>query len=112
MKKFLSLIGLIAIMSMSAPTFAAPPQGGPMGPARGHVIHAGPGMHRPPHHGGNWGAPPPPPPREHYRRGHAVMGGVLVRRSCWDNYFYDSRMTFCDDYFVRPHLRGGIYIRF
>lgn len=111
MKKFLSLLGLMAVLGMSAPAFAAPPPPrGPMGAQGGQVIHAGAGMHRQPHYDRGWGAPPPP--RGHFNRGNAVIGGVLVRRSCWNNYFYDSRMSFCDDYVVRPHFGGGIYIRF
>ena len=109
MKKFLAFLGLVSVLSLSAPASAAPPSRG----HHGQVIHAGHSYHRPPHHGGYGHVPPPPPPRYHRPYGgSAVIGGVLVRRSCWNNYFYDSRMSFCDDYVVRPNFGGGIYIRF
>lgn len=111
MKKFLTILGLISVLSMGSAAFAAPPQS----PGHHHpqVIHAGHSYHRPPHLGDYGHVPPPPPPRYHrHYGGSAVIGGALVRRSCWNNYFYDSRMSFCDDYVYRPNFGGGIYIRF
>ena len=52
MKKVLSLLGLIAILSMLSPVYAR---------GHGEVIHAGPGMHRQMRPHGGWYAPPPPP---------------------------------------------------
>ena len=63
MKKVLSLLGLIAILSMLSPVYAR---------GHGEVIHAGPGMHRQMRPHGGWYAPPPPP-HKHYR-GSAVIG--------------------------------------
>lgn len=109
MKKFIAILGLVSVLSLNAPAFAA--ASAHRGPHHSQVIRAGHSYHRPPHHHNGWGAPPP----HRYHRpygGSAVIGGVLVRRSCWNNYFYDSKMSFCDDYIVRPHAGSGIYIRF
>ena len=74
MKKVLSLLGLIAILSSTVPCYAH--GGGAMGGHRGQMVQAGP------HHNGNmgglpmgrnWGAPPPPPRNN---RGSVFVGGV------------------------------------
>lgn len=114
MKKVLSLLGLIAVISMTNLAQAAPPPP-PGGHGHGHVVAAGPGhagMHRPAH--GHY-APPPPPPHRHYYRGGAVIGGVLARRSYWRYpYECDYRLGWCDDFYYvpRPYHRNGVYINF
>lgn len=115
MKKVLSLLGLIAILSSTVPCYAH--GGGPMGGHGGQIVQAGP------HHGGNmgrppmdrnWGAPPPPP---RYNRGTVFVGGVLARRSCWGySDCYYNRLGCYDDFYYPPRpprppiYNGGMYI--
>lgn len=104
MKKFLSLLGLIAIFAMTTPAYAG---GHGHGPNSG--FHGAPESHRPAPPQGNWNAPPPP--HRHYR-GSAVIGGVLARRSYWGyrDCYYD-RLGWCDDFYYPPaYYRGGVYI--
>lgn len=108
MKKFLSILSLISVLSLGNAAMAAPP---PQHGAGGH-IHAGSSVHRPSHGEGYGQVPPPPPSYHRHHGGSAIIGGVLARRSCWNNYFYDSRLMYCDDYYTRPYYGGGIYIRF
>lgn len=124
MKKVLSLLGLVAILSMVSrvsPAYA----GGhgqnihagagmhssvrPHGGGHGQVVHAGAGMHRPmPPRGGGF-APPPPPPRRYYGSS-AIVGGVFARRGYWCPAYCDYRLGWCDYYM--PGFGSSIYIRF
>lgn len=76
MKKTLSILSLIAILSMTAPAFAAPHGPGGHGPhgGGGHRIHAG--AHHGPHHMA---------PRHHHRGGF-VHVGHHPRHSYWYGY--------------------------
>ena len=120
MKKVLSVLGLIGILSLAAPVNAVP-IGGPGGPHGGHhggqMVVAGPNYgHRPPRGGRQWGPPPPP----HYNRGGAIVGGVLARRSYWGYPYCDYRLGWCDDFYYRPcpppplpaGFSTGVFIRF
>ena len=87
MKKVLSVLGLIAILSMSTPAFAAPGgHGGPKGHGPGgHRIHAGA------HHRYHIA------PRHHH-------GGVTIhtgysRSTCWGQPWCDYRLGYCDSYY-------------
>ena len=110
MKKVLSVLGLIAILSMTTPVMAAPGghgHGGPRGHhGGGHRIHAG-AHHRPhmaPHH------------RHHHHGGVMIHTGHYPRHSYWHGYRHgywgshwcDYRLGFCDPYCYRPH--AGIYL--
>ena len=113
MKKLFTLLGLIGILVMSTPVFAAP-MGAAPGGHRGQMVHAGPGMARPPQGGGHHMSPPPPPPAHSYYRGSAVIGGVLARRSYWGyrNCYY-NRLAYCNDYYYRPipaYYGSGVYV--
>ena len=107
MKKVLSLLGLIAILSSTIPCYAHGGHGG-------EIIQAGPhhgrNMGRPPMER-NWGTPPPPPiPR--YNRNSVIVGGALVRHSCWGYYdcYYD-RLGWYDDFYYPPvRYRNNMYI--
>lgn len=112
MKKVLSLLGLLAVISMTNSVQAAPPP--PPPGHHGQIVVAGPGhgMHRPPR--GHY-APPPPPPGRHYYKGSAVIGGVLARRSYWRYpYECDYRLGWCDDFYYPPRhcYQNGVYINF
>ena len=115
MKKILSILGLIAVLGITTPAFAAPSGhggpghhgGGPHG--GGHRIHAG--AHHRPHMA---------PRHAHYPRHH---GGVMIhsgypRHSHWHGYRHgywgsswcDYRLGWCDSYYYppcRPH--AGVY---
>ena len=102
MKKILSLLGLFAVLTMTAPVMAAPggpggPHGGPVGP-RGH--HGGPAMHSPHHM---------PPHRGHYITPHHHMQysyRSFPRRGC-GFYAYDSMypLGYYDYYYYsRPYV--------
>ncbi len=109
MKRVISLLSLIAIISITAPAYAAPPGGGPPGPPPGgHVLHAGPGIHRGHPHPAGLRTPPPPPPR--YYRGSAIIGGVLAGRSCWGYPYCDYRVGMYG-YYPQPCYYGsGVYL--
>ncbi len=108
MKKVLSLLSLIAIFSISAPAYAAPPPPpGHGAPPPGQILHAGPGRVRRPPVG--WGAPPPPPPPR-YHGGSAIIGGVLARRSCWGYPYCDYRVGLYDWYPPPAYYGSGVYL--
>ena len=113
MKKVLSVLSLLALLSVAMPANAAPPPAGG-GHGGGQMVQAGPGFrgHGDPHRG-DWGAPPPPP-RAYHGRGSIVVGGVLARRSYWGYpYGYDCRLGWCDDFFPPPppiYRPSGVYI--
>ena len=112
MKKVLSVLGLIAVLSMSTPAFAAPggPGGhGPGGPG-GHRIHAG-AHHRPHvaprhHHGGGVRIHVGHHPRHGYWR--------TYRSSYWGDPWCDYRLGFYDPYYcpVRPYVPVGASFSF
>lgn len=120
MKKFLTILSLFAVLSLSAPAMAAPH--GPGGPDQVHVQH---GVHRPPHHGappphiGHHGGHrmPPPPPVYHHRHNVSVGWGV-ARRGYWAypggcDYrlgWYDEFYPYCRP--IRVHPGFGVYIGF
>lgn len=107
MKKVLSILGLIAIFSLTTPVLAAPHGGsegprGPHGGPAGHRIHAGGHHHRPPmmghghHHGGimiHSGYP-----RHRHWNGYGIgyRGGYWCdyRLGCYNPYFMPPMNTF------------------
>lgn len=104
MKKTLSILGLIAILGLTTPAFAAPHgSGGPAGHGPhggGHRVHAG--AHHRPHHV----AP-------HHHGGSFVHIGHHPRHSAWYGYrashrwcpYCGYRLGYC------PHYSGfGAYI--
>ena len=121
MKKVLSVLGLIAILSMTSPAMAAPHgHGGPGGHGPhhgGHRIHAG--AHHRPHMA----------PRHHHGGG-MVYVGHHPRHSHWHGYrtgywgspWCNYRLGLCDPYLYppcRPHAGihfpvggAGVSIRF
>lgn len=107
MKKVLSVLGLIAVLSMTTPAFAAP--GGPGGPGGhggphggGHRIHAG--AHHKPHIA----------PRHH--GGAVVRVGHHPRHSYWHGYrtgywgspWCDYRLGCCPYPYVYPGV--GVHV--
>lgn len=98
MKKVLSILSLVTILSMFTPVFAAP-GGGHGGHHGNHRIHVGT-HHRPHitprhHHGGiriHLGSCP--------RHGH----WRFYRSSYWDNTWCDYRLGFVDPYYCRSIL--------
>lgn len=97
MKKVLSLLGLIAILSMLSPVYAR---------GHGEVIHAGPGMHKHMHpHRGCY----TPPSHRHYKC-PSVNSRVSVRRNYWGPTCCGCRLGWCDYY--TPQYGSSIYIRF
>ena len=119
MKKFLSVLSIITILSMMTPAFADPGRhSGPGGPGGGH--------HRAPHHISaghhhrhsirhHHPAPPPRIHNYHHHGAHVHVGGVLARRSYWGYpYGCDYRLGWCDDYYysrpIRPYYGSGVYV--
>ena len=109
MKKVLSVLGLIAILSMTTPVMAAPGGHGHGGPSGhhggGHRIQAG-AHHRPhiaPHHS------------HHHPGGVMIHTGHYPRHSYWHGYRHDYwgstwcdyRLGYCTPYYYSPH--AGIY---
>ena len=113
MKKVLSILGLIAILGMSAPAFAAPGGHGPGGHG-GHGPHGG-GGHR--IHAGAHHRPHIAPPRHHH-------GGMVIhsgyhhpRHSHWHGYrtgywgspWCDYRLGWYDPYCYPYRPLAGVY---
>ena len=97
MKKVLSVLGLIALLSMTTPAFAAP-HGGPHGGPPGR------------HHGGGHHVSTHRPPHMHHHRPH--HGGISVHAghprhrywggygfSYWGGYRCNYRLGYCGDYY-------------
>ena len=88
MKRFLSLLCLFSISILSTPAHAVPPPNG-----GGHVLRAGPGIHR------------LPPPRRHYAPPPRRYGGFVYRP-----YRCDYTMRVCNDFYYRPYYGSGVMI--
>ena len=114
MKKVLSVLGLIAILSMTTPAFAAPGgHGGPGGPGGPH--HGGNRIHAGAHHRHHVA-----PPRHHHGGMTIHAGGhhhprhshwYGYRSSYWGSPWCDYRLGWCDPCYYgpcRPH--AGVYL--
>ena len=107
MKKTLSVLGLIAILTMSPPAFAAPGgPGGPggHGPGGGHKIQAGT-HHRPhmaPRHHGGITVHTGHHPRHHHWYGY--------RTGYWGSPWCDYRLGWCDPYYPPYSPYAGVYV--
>ena len=111
MKKFLSCLSIIAILTMFSPAFAAPPPGGGHGgPGRGRA-----GVHVPARR-----TPPPPPAVGHrHHRHHTSLYAGFARPGYWyySGYGYpiiEPYDVFYPTYRVyRPYRPSyGFYINF
>ena len=128
MKKILSVLGLIAVLSMSTPAFAAPGgPGGPGGHGGGPGRHGGPGMHGGGHriHAGAHHRPHMAP-RHHHHGGVRIYTGHYPRHSYWYGYrggywgspWCDYRLGWCDPYYypgIGVHVpvgRASFSVRF
>ena len=115
MKKVLSVLSLITILSLTSPAFAGP--GGHGGPA-GHGPHGGGGhrIHAGAHHR------PHIAPRHHHHGGIRIYTGHYPRHARWYGYRHgywgnpwcDYRLGWCDDFYgpIRPFGGMGVSIRF
>lgn len=110
MKKVLSVLGLLSVLSLVLPANAAPPP-----PKYGHngsqiIVSGSSYVNRPPVRRYNRYAPPP----RHYGN------RVFVRHGCWNNPYYNGRLGWCDDFYFRPcppppphsGFSTGVFIRF
>lgn len=99
MKKIFTFVGILAILGMITPAFAAPNHG----PHRGPAIHSGRGHH---HH---------MPPRIHRRHNTAYIniGGVFNRYDYWRYpYRCNCRLGWHDyhTYHEYPYYNNGGYV--
>lgn len=112
MKKFFSMLATIAVFSLTAPAFAAPPPHPEGAIPPQHVVMAGYHHY---HHGGGYmhpAPPPPPPPAYYHSHRSAVIGGVLARRSHWSHPYCDYRLGWYDDFCIPPRYSSGVYVNF
>ena len=110
MKKVLSVLGLLGILSLTLPANAAPPP-----PRGGHhggqvVVSRSSYVNHPPMRGSYRYTQPP----------HRCNNGVWARRGYWGNPCYGNRLGWWDDCYYRPcppppppaGFSTGVFIRF